>query len=450
MTLMRNHPLRDLSVRPASFFVLHLILSLFLLAVPAVYAQQPSAGRAMRLGKIEFTGLQSRTQEEAISASGLKIGQMVDVAALDAAAQRLLDSGLFKNLSYRLRTNSDQATVIFKVEEEKGAAAPVVFDNFVWFSDEELRSAIRRTVPTYDGTAPDSAVNGITGALQRLLDERKIPGQVAYLPSANLAGGDARHVFSVADVKIPICTVHYTGTAAIKEDELLQNSAALMKEDYSQSFVQAFAQANLTPLYRERAHLRARFHAPQAKLEAAGAGNCKDGVTVTVPVEEGLAYSWDKAEWGGNEALSAAELDAALGMKANEPANGLKIDKGVKSILGAYGAKGYLTARVKPVPSFEDASKRVTYQIEVKEGPQYRMGQLNITGLSESASNRLRGKWTLLSREVYDDTYLGRFLKTAITSDLFNEGEAAPKGVKTLVKPDEQKLTVDVTINFQQ
>jgi outer membrane protein assembly factor BamA len=450
VTLIRNRRLRDLSIRPGLFFVSHLILSLFLLAVPAVHAQQGSAGRAMRLGKIEFTGLQSRTQEEAIAASGLKIGQMVDVPALDAAAQRLLDSGLFKNLSYRLRTNSDQATVIFKVEEERGAAAPVLFDNFVWFSDEELKTAIRRTVPSYDGTAPDSAVNGITSALQKLLDERKIPGHVAYLPSANLAGGDAKHVFSVADVKIPICTVHYTGAAAVKEDELLKNSSALMKEDYSQSFVLAFAQANLTPLYRERAHLRARFRAPQAKLEASGAGNCKDGVTVTVPVEEGLAYSWDKAEWGGNDALSAAELDAALGMKAGELANGLKIDKGIKSVLDAYGTKGYLTARVEPVPSFEDASKRVTYRLEVKEGPQYRMGQLNITGLSESASNRLRGKWTLLSREVYDDTYLSRFLKTAITGDLFNEGEAPPKGVKTVVKPDKQKLTVDVTINFQQ
>lgn len=450
MTLIPDPGLRDLSLKPRLLFFSHLILSLILLAVPGVNAQQGSSGRTLRLGRIEFTGLQSRTQEEAISASGLKIGQMVDVAALDAAAQRLIDSGLFKNLSYRLRTNSDQAIVIFKVEEEKGAAAPVVFDNFVWFTDEELRTAIRRTVPTYDGTAPDSAVNGITSALQRLLDERKIPGHVAYMPSANLAGGDGSHMFSVADVKVPICAVRYAGAAAVREDELLKNSAALMKEDYSQSFVLAFAKANLMPLYRERAYLRARFRAPQAKLEQAGAVDCKDGVTVTVPVEEGLAYDWDKAEWGGNEALSAAELDAALGMKAGEPANGLKIDKGIKSVVDAYATRGYLTARVKPVPSFEDAGKRVTYRMEVTEGPQYRMGQLNITGLSESASNRLRGKWTLLSREVYDDSYPGRFLKSAITPDLFNEGEAPPKGVKTVVKPDREKLTVDVTINFQQ
>jgi outer membrane protein assembly factor BamA len=352
-------------------------------------------------------------------------------------------------LSYRLRTSGDQATVIFKVEEEKGMAAPVVFDNFVWFTDEELMNAIRRTVPAYDGTATDSAVDGITRALQQLLEERKIPGHVMYMPSANLAGGDARHVFSVADVKIPICAIHYPGAAAINEDELLKNSKSLMTDDYTQSFVSAFAQANLIPLYRERAHLRARFRAPQARLEAGGASDCKNGVTVTVPVEEGLAYNWDKAEWGNNTALSAAELDAALGMKAGELANALKIDKGIRSVVAAYGTKGYLTARVEPVPSFEDANRRVTYRMEVKEGPQYRMGAINFTGISESASNRLKGKWALASREVYDNSYVDKFLKTAITPDLFNEGEVAPKSAEAKIKLDDEKLTVDVTINFK-
>lgn len=432
-------------------FLPHILLfSLFLLAVPAVVnAQQAPVARGLKLSRIEFTGLQSHSQAEAVAASGLKIGQTVDVPALDAAAQRLLDSGLFKNLSYRLRTSGDQATVIFKVEEEKGVAVPVLFDNFVWFSDEELMNAIRRKVPTYDGTAPDSAVNGITSALQQLLEERKIPGHVAYMPSSNLAGGDAKHMFSVADVTIPICAVHYTGAAAIEQDELLKHSQTLMAENYSQSFVLAFAQANLFPLYRERGRLRARFGAPQAKLASDGAGNCKDGVAVTVPVEEGLAYSWDKAEWGGNTAFSAEELDAALGMKAGEVANGLKIDKGVTSVLKAYGTKGYLTARVRPVPAFEDAGKRVTYRMEVKEGPQYHMGELVITGLSERATNRLRGKWQLLSREVYDDTYVNKFLASAITADLFDEGETKPKSAEAKVKPDEQKLTVDVTLIFK-
>ena len=46
---------------------------------------------------------------------------------------------------------------------------------------------------------------------------------------------------------------------------------------------------------------------------------------LTIPVEEGPVYLWDKAEWTGNEALSANDLNAALGMKNGDVANDVKI-----------------------------------------------------------------------------------------------------------------------------
>jgi len=405
--------------------------------------QQGEVVKGTRLSKIEFAGLQSRSQDEAMVASGLKVGQEIDIPALDAAAQRLLDSGMFKGLSYRLRVNGDQAVVIFKVEEDKVKGAPVVFDNFVWFSEEELMSAVRGQVPGYDGTVPDSAAGGITKALQQLLQERKIKGNVEYMLSDT--GGKMEHVFSVEGVKIPICAIHYMGAAAIGEDELLKNSKPLMGDEYRQSFVLAFAKANLIPIYREHGHLRARFDEPHAKPETDG--TCKGGVAITMAVEEGPVYSWDRAEWDGNAALPATELDAALGMKAGELANGLKIDKGMKSVLRAYGSRGYLRARLKPTPSFEDTGRRVSFRVEIKEGPQYRMGSLNITGLSESAINRLKGRWKLQLGDVYDDSYLEDFLKNVLTVAML--GSERPKKIDSKPRLDEQKLTVDVTIDFK-
>jgi len=40
----------------------------------------------------------------------------------------------------------NQVTVVFQVKENKGGQSPVVFDNFVWFTDEELNAAIKREV----------------------------------------------------------------------------------------------------------------------------------------------------------------------------------------------------------------------------------------------------------------------------------------------------------------
>jgi hypothetical protein len=106
----------------------------------------------------------------------------VSIDELDVVANNLLSSpGLFKNLSYNIKGTTDKAVLTFTVSEQKWTM-PVAFDNFVWFTDEELREAIKRRVPAFDGTAPErgNVTEQIKQALQDLLRERKIEGTVEY------------------------------------------------------------------------------------------------------------------------------------------------------------------------------------------------------------------------------------------------------------------------------
>jgi outer membrane protein assembly factor BamA len=176
-------------------------------------------------------------------------------------------------------------------------------------------------------------------------------------------------------------------------------------------------------------------------------------VSVALPVEEGPIYVWEKAEWSGNQALTAKELDAALGMKAREIANGLKLDQGLAAVRKAYGRKGRLAARVTAVPAFDDENRRVAYRIEVAEGPEYRMGQLYINGLSEQDANNLRGRWRLLHGETFDDGYPNVFVKESLpefVKYLTTEGRPLKNTkLSPSVRPDREKQTVDVTLNFE-
>lgn len=447
MTFMHRCQLSDVKIDPKRLPFLSMLSLALVLCTASARAQETPTPAKMRLTKIEFSGLQRHSEDAAIAASGLQIGQAVDVPTLDAAAQRLLDSGLIQKLSYRYRTTGDQAVVTFQVEEEKGAAAPVVFDNFVWFSDDELLVAVRQQIPGFDGTAPDSAVNGITKALQRFLQERKSPGRVEYMPAESVSG-KAEHLFSVEDVNVRICALNFSGAQSVQESELIKHSRTLIAENYRRSHVQSFAQFNLIPIYRERGHLRAKFRTPMAKVEPDTGDKCKGGVRVTLPVEEGGVYSWSTAEWTGNTALSNRELEATLGMKSGEVANGLKIDKGLASVKEAYGVKGYLAVQLKTQQAFEESSLVVTYQIEVKDGPQYRMGTLTITGFSESTIKRFKSKWKLQPGDIYDASYLKEFLKKEMVLDASEIG-SPPKRIGTEIKPDRQRLSVDVAINFK-
>src|ERR1041385_286046 len=133
-----------------------------------------SGQQSFKIAKIEFEGLKRLSLDDLIATSGLKVGEQFELSALDAAAQRLMDSGFFKNVAYRTRPVRDQITITFIVEESKVATSRVIFDNFIWFTDTELIAAVRRDVPSFSGTAPDNGdtVDRITRSLQSFLHER--------------------------------------------------------------------------------------------------------------------------------------------------------------------------------------------------------------------------------------------------------------------------------------
>ena len=341
-----------------------------ILVTTAIFAQ---TGR--KIARIEAEGLQTLTTEIVIATSGLKIGESFSVEATDAAAERLLNSGLFKRVAYRTQTVGANVTITFQLEELKGQSSPVVFDNFIWFSDEELAAAIIREVPSFNGSAPDigNTNEAIRKALQNLLAERKLPGQVEY----NLT--EHEHLFRVTGVPMKICTLHFPGAQSVSEQKLIQATRSSMDPEYSRESAKTFPKYGLYPIYRELGQLRASFGTPVARPDTNA--SC-EGVDLTIPVNEGPIYSWAKAEWSGNQMLSAKELDDALGMKPGEVANGKKFDKGLREVQKAYGQHGYIEAQMNPTPEFDDATPKVTFKIAVNEGPQYHMGTVEFKGFS--------------------------------------------------------------------
>jgi outer membrane protein insertion porin family len=406
------------------------------------------------IGRIEFSGLQQIQSDEALATSGLKADQPFKLEEVDAAAQRLLDSGLFKQISYRTRTVGNKVTITFQVQEARGGDSPVVFDNFIWFSEEQLVDAVRKEVPSFAGRAPNvgKMPEAITRALQQLLTEHKLPGAVEYLASGDLSGRIVGHVFSVTGVKMPICTFHFPGAQNVAEEKLATVSKEeLSGTDYSSELLRVFTGVKLFAIYRELGQLRAKFAAPVGVPDP----TCKNGVDVTVPVAEGLIYSWGQTDWSGANALTADQLNNALGMKPGDVANGLKFDKGIMALTKAYGRQGYLDAQLRPSPEFDDSAQKVNYKIEVREGPQYRMGSLSFKGLTERDAKALRDAWQLRRGEVFDQGYVAEdFFKQDLGNalrSLFEErrtlGKPPPR-IETKLTPNKESLTVDITLEL--
>ena len=423
-----------------------LFASLLLLASSIGTAQGQT-----RLTKIEVVGLKRLTPEQVIAISQLQIGQAIDPAVIDAAADKVNQSGLFKKISYRVRSTDKEAVVTFEVEEAS-RNLPVVFENFVWFSDDEIRRAIRQDVPFFDGTSPEggSTASKIAAALQRLLNGKRIPGQVEFLPYADTGTGRQELLFSVKGAKIPVCALDFPGAEAVSETDLIKASQQFIKSDYSQKDAGEFAKYTLLPLYRRIGHLRATFQTPTAKLETEQSAG---GVAVTIPVDEGVAYLWDKAEWTGNQVLLPDELSAALGMKPGELADDFKIDKGKQGVAKAYGQRGYLAIRVTEEITFDDPNRSVLFRFRVTEGSRYFMGNLIVNGLASEDAERLKAKWTLGANAVFDESYVDTFRQTGLRefmASLIQRSPGSPRAkIEMETKPNAQKQTVDVIISFR-
>ncbi|MEW6125642.1 MAG: POTRA domain-containing protein [Acidobacteriota bacterium] len=431
-----------ISKQPYPMVIWLAITFLFVCTLTTDAQQSATQPQEWKLTKIAATGLSRYTVEQVAKLTNLTLGQKVDLAILDAATLRLRDTGLFNQVTYGYRYQNDQLTVTFKIEEAVWDT-PVIFDNFVWFTDEELIKAIAQTVPSFDGTAPKSGnlTSLIAQTLEQLLSARQIAGAVEYLSSSELTGNHFEHVFVVKNLNLPVCALHFPKASGIKENVLINAVKTTSGGQYSKSALSDFARNHLFQLYREQGYLKARFQSIDARLLADA--NCKNGVDVSILIDEGASYTLDKIEWSDNLTLSTKELDSLLAMKPGEVANGVKFDNGLKTIKAAYGKKGFIRAQFNIATTFDEESKRAASHITVKEGAQYHMGLISFNGLPMGEAEKLQKRWRLKTGEIFDTTYLDDFLN----KDLDPKLNARLAGIRAI--PSEQNLTVDVQIIFK-
>jgi outer membrane protein assembly factor BamA len=435
-----------------SIFFARRLAGAIALLVLAIFPAVVPAQSGSRLERIQFVGLKRLTPSQVITLSGLKTGQTVDPSILDAAAAKLLESGLFRRLSYRVRNapKGGGATVTFEVEES-AVSLPVVFENFVWFSDQELTEAIRKELSFFNGTAPATGEtpDKIAAALQRLLASRNISARVEYLPYVSKDKQEL--VFSVKGARIPVCSLHFPGASAIAETELVKASREVINSEYSRKDMSVFAPTKLLPLYRRIGHLRAEFQAPTVTVESSA--QCPGGVSVSIPVEEGRGYRWAKSVWDGNEKLTVEDLATALGMNPGDIADGVKIDAGLKNVAKAYSRRGHLNAQVKDTVEYDDASSTVTYRFNITEGPRFFMGNLIVNGLPAADADELKAKWTLGQNTVFDDAYVDEFRRTSLREFISALRQRSRRGAAVSAeletRPNVERQSVDVVISFK-
>jgi outer membrane protein assembly factor BamA len=407
-----------------SFRTLLLLLSLG--PYPAIAAQTrqipisqlPASARD--LISIKVLGSKRFSEKEVAAASGLQLGSPVTEDDFKKAARRLGDMGVFTDIAYSFSYSSAGTKLEFHVTDTDKFVA-VRFEDFVWFSDSELMSRIKEHVPLFDGQLPLSGrlPDEISDVLQGMLVQRSIPGHVEYERSGRSDGPIDSIVYRVANVLIQIGEFNFTGAAESEVPALKAASQRLANREYSRTTLNALVQKQLLPVYNARGYLKAKFGPPEPKVvkepSVQGDENVRNLtiVDVTFHVTPGQQYKLQSIEWSGNNEFSTDMLQKMVRAEPGQPANTVRLADNLKDVEKLYGSHGYVTASVTPQATFDDAAGTVAIRLEVKEGSEYHMGELEFRGLDNSLTARLRNAWKLRPGDVYNSTYLSEYLPVA-------------------------------------
>jgi outer membrane protein assembly factor BamA len=176
----------------------------------------------------------------------------------------------------------------------------------------------------------------------------------------------------------------------------------------------------LLPVYYTRGYLKAAFGVPQPNVVKKPSANSDDGgprnltiVDVTFSVTPGLQYKIKALQWSGNKEFSTDVLQKMVRAQPGDVANTVRIGDNLKDIQKLYGSRGYVTASIKVDAEFDDADGTALIHLNVKEGYEYHMGELEFRGLDNSLTAKLRNAWKLRPGDVFDSTYLSEYLPTA-------------------------------------
>jgi outer membrane protein assembly factor BamA len=421
-------------------------LTVLLTVCARLTAQSPESASA-RLASVEVVGSARFSSEKIAPVTGLRIGSDVTRDDLQSAANRLAKIGLFKSVQYRFTTGEGGVYVNYQLMDLP--AFPVSFDNFPWFTDEEITSALKTSVPLFDGSAPaqGAILDEISAALGKLLEMRDIRATVSH-KLEGLPDGTQVQQFQAEGADLKIGSVEFSDTLANSDRGVQTRVSDVVGKPFSRGAVKTFELEQVRPIYLSKGYLRVRFEEPNARFVGGVNSSLPNKIVVVAPVEPGDMYMWSGIKWSGNSAIQTDELDQLAKLKASDPADGMKIEAMWQDVRNAYAKRGYLDAMLDPIPHFDEASKRVAYTVEIKEGPQYQMGTLILSGLSPEGEKRIRANWKLPHGTLFDKSVYDQFIDTGISQAFAGLPYHYDK-VGKFLQQNPETGKVDVLIDFQ-
>lgn len=240
--------------------------------------------------------------------------------------------------------------------------------------------------------------------------------------------------------------VAFVGNKAFSTATLLEKIDVKLGSVYNPVDVQRSVDA-LKSYYEEDGYLEAQI-TPDIERFADG------DVKVTFNIAEGRRITINRVVIVGNKGLTAEQIRQAMTTQEREyfifggKIQRQKLDEDVERILALYNDHGFIQARVERTDITVDRARaEAVVTITVVEGPQFRVGEVKVTGVTLLPPQEVERQFKLKTGDVFSRTRL-RETVNAIT-DLFSTIGRASVDVlprtENIPSPPTVNITYEIT-----
>ena len=361
------------------------------------------------------------TREELLATSGLEPGQFLGHDSLINAAKHLLDTGLFTDASFDLNGTGQARDVVIHLQAiPLDKLLPASFENFAWFTPDELAAGIHAHVPLYRGVASDAGTlpDDIQSALQQMLAAK---GITATLSHTILEPTDAHPIrvvdFRILQPSVRLDTVHLSmvappGAAAALTPGLRQAAALATHTRFNEGLTGVTLEDVLLSSIRGAGYIQASLDNLQRTVAPSPTDPRVFLVTYHARIVTGESYKVSTLAFNPTPLISSDDFARDNTLRPGDPADASALLKTEDAISTAYLSRGYLDVYVLTHPTPDDAAHTIAYTLEPIPGDIYHLHSTTPTGLSPQALQEFNQAWQMKPGDVYNPTYVSKFIQS--------------------------------------
>jgi outer membrane protein assembly factor BamA len=415
-----------------------------LIALLAI-ATIPASAQTYTAAHVQFSHLGTFTQQQLEDVTGIHAKSSLTAKDLGDAAQRLIDTGYFDDVSATIDGKFTAATIKF---DDKPTPLDhmlhVGFENFIWLSHDELEAAIHTRLPLFNDYLIDNSPkeDDIKAALVAALAAKSI--------NAELFCGDfeptLRHprreiTCRVFRPSIPVANIKLSGvTPAIVP--LVQKSVnATARTLYTEGPADQTTNDRILAPLLDAGYAQATLLNPTPTLSP-GDSNAVP-IILTAALQPGEIFHLSTITFAGTPMLSADAFASAAKLHPGDIASRAALLQTLAPLDAAYRRKGYMDVIITAAPAFDAATHQVAYTVTVDPGEQYHVHELTANNLDAAARADFDRGFLMKTGELYNPEYVANFIKN-------NTALRALEGYSAAFKAyaDPNTHTVDVVITF--